>query len=76
MVHLFAAMHACLEESTACMCSQAWQRRAEQREGLRQGIALGATRLLQDPEAHARTELPRLVALAADADPLVRVIMS
>ena len=60
-----------LRNPSGCIL-QAWQRRAEQREELKQAIALAATRLLQEPEAHGRAELPRLVALAGDADAVVR----
>ncbi len=52
--------------------AQAFQRRAEQREELRRAIGVAATRVMADPDAHAAVDLPRLVALAADADALVR----
>ncbi|EIE19958.1 hypothetical protein COCSUDRAFT_44354 [Coccomyxa subellipsoidea C-169] len=49
---------------------QEYQRGEERREELKQQIALTATRLLQDPEQHAR-ELTALVQLARDRDELV-----
>ncbi len=52
------------------MWLQEYQRGEERREELKQQIALTATRLLQDPEQHAR-DLTALVQLARDRDEMV-----